>query len=476
MRRQGRYDAIVVGSGPNGLAAAVTLARAGRAVAVFEANETAGGGARSTELTLPGFTHDVCSAVHPLAAGSPFLRTLPLDQHGLEWIHPPAPLAHPFDDGTAVTLERSVEDTARALDDEDGARYQKLMRPLVDSWDSLAPELLAPLHLPSHPLALARFGMNALRSASGLARSRFEGERAKALFAGMAAHSILPLDKYGTAAFGLVLAMAGHAVGWPIPRGGSGSITNALVSHLRSLGGELFTGERIETIDELPRSRVVLCDLTPRGLIKVAGHRLPSSYRRRLERFRHGPAAFKLDWALGEPLPWRARECARAATVHLGGTLEEMALSERSAWEGRCAESPFVILVQPSLFDSTRAPADEHTLWAYCHVPNNSTFDMTERIENQIERFAPGFRDTVLARSVLTPAELERRNANLVGGDINGGAQDLSQLFARPVLSLNPYKTPVKGLYICSSSTPPGGGVHGMCGHLAARAALKELE
>lgn len=477
MKAGGSYDAVVIGAGPNGLAAALTFARAGRSVAVFEANETPGGGARSEELTLSGFTHDVCSAVHPLAAGSPFLRSLPLERHGLEWIHPPAPLAHPFDDGTAATLERSIEKTARTFaDEDDAASYAKLMRPLVDGWEALAPELLAPLHLPSHPLALARFGMSAIRTASGLARKRFRGERARALFAGMAAHSVLPLDVRPSAAFGLVLAMAGHAVGWPIPRGGSAMITSTLVSYLRSLGGELFTGARVESVDDLPRSRVVLCDLTPRGLIEVAGHKLPTSYRRRLERFSHGPAAFKLDWALSEPVPWRARECARAATVHLGGTLEEMERSERDAWEGRRTKSPFVILVQPSLFDPTRAPAGRHTLWAYCHVPNGSNFDMTEAIENQIERFAPGFRDTVLARSLITPADFERRNANLVGGDINGGAQDLAQLFARPVLSLNPYRTPARGLYICSSSTPPGGGVHGMCGHLAARAALKEME
>jgi phytoene dehydrogenase-like protein len=468
------YDAVVVGSGPNGLAAAITLAREGCRVVVFEANETLGGGARSAELTLPGFTHDLCSAVYPLAVGSPFFRTLPLQEHGLRWVHPPAPLAHPLDDGTAVVLERSVEETARGLG-EDAARYRKVFAPLVGDWEALTPELLAPAHLPRHPFKLARFGLRAIRSARAVALGAFRTPRARAFFAGNAAHSQLPLEKLATAAFGLVLGASAHAVGWPVARGGAQSLTDALVSYLRSLGGEVLAGVRVRSVDELPAARAVLCDLTPHGLLKIAGHKLPAAYRRRLERYRYGVAAYKLDWALGAPVPWRAEECARAATVHLGGTFDEIAASERDAWEGRHAEKPFVLVAQPSLFDQTRAPAGRHTLWAYCHVPLGSTFDMTERIERQIERFAPGFRERILARHATTPADFERRNANLVGGDINGGAQDLTQLFTRPVARLNPYTTPLKGLYLCSSSTPPGGGVHGMCGHLAARAALRSV-
>lgn len=463
------YDAIIIGSGPNGLAAAIRLAQAGRSVLVLEANETIGGGARSAELTLPGFTHDVCSAVHPLAAGSPFFRTLPLERHGLEWIHPHAPLAHPFDDGTAAVLERSIDATGATLG-TDAAAYRKLMNPLVADWHKLETALLAPPKLPRHPFALARFGWRALRSAKGLAENTFKGARARALFAGLAAHSMLPLEQTATAAFGLVLGITGHAIGWPAPRGGAQKITDALTAHLKTLGGEVVSDVRVKSIDELPPARVVLCDLTPRGLLRIAGHRLPTAYRRKLERYRYGVGAFKMDWALDEPVPWRAKECLRAGTIHLGGALDEIARAERAPWKGEHAEKPFVLLAQPSLFDSKRAPAGKHTLWAYCHVPNGYTFDMSERIENQIERFAPGFRDLILARSVMPPAELERRNANLVGGDINGGAQDIRQLFLRPTLRL--YSTPMNGLYICSSSTPPGGGVHGMCGYHAARSAL----
>lgn len=466
------YDAIVIGSGPNGLAAAITLARAGYSVLVREAGETVGGGARSAELTLPNFVHDICSAVHPLAVSSPFFRTLPLAEHGLEWIHPPAPLAHPLDDGTAVMLERSVEATSETLG-EDTAAYRKLFRPLVADWPKLEKALLGPLRPLGHPFALARFGFQAIRSAQGVAQSAFKGERARALFAGLAAHSMLPLDWLATAAFGLVLGITGHAVGWPVPRGGTQRIADALVSYLRSLGGEVITGARVESVDELPPSRAILCDVTPRQLLRIAGHRLPASYRRKLERYRYGVAAYKMDWALDGPIPWRAEECARAATVHLGGTLAEIASAESLPWKGEHAVRPFVLVAQQSLFDSTRAPAGKHTVWAYCHVPNGSQFDMAERIENQIERFAPGFRDRVLARSLMPPAELERHNSNLVGGDINGGAQDLRQLFVRPTLRL--YSTPAKGLYICSASTPPGGGVHGMCGYFAARAALSKL-
>ena len=468
------YDAVVVGSGPNGLAAAITMARAGRSVLVLEAREAIGGGCRSAELTLPGFVHDVCSAIHPLGLGSPFFKTLPLGDHGLEWIHPPAPVAHPLDDGTAVVIERSVEETAAGLG-PDAAAYRRLMGPLSTQWDALAPELLAPLHLPRHPLAMARFGLMAIRSASGFAQGRFRGDRARAVFAGIAGHSILPLERTATAAIGLVLGALTHAVGWPLPRGGSRRIADALAAHLRSLGGEIRTGSPVESLDARPPARAVLCDVTPRQLLKLAGDRLRGRYRRGLERYRYGPAAFKLDFALSGPIPWKAAECARAATVHLGGTLDEIAASEAAVGRGEHPDRPFVLLVQPSLFDASRAPAGRHTVWAYCHVPNGSTFDMRARIEAQIERFAPGFRDLVLARSVLTPARLQELNANYVGGDINGGAQDLGQMFTRPVARIVPYSTPVRGLYICSSSTPPGGGVHGMCGYHAARAALRAL-
>lgn len=464
------YDAIVIGSGPNGLAAAIALAQAGRKVLVREASETIGGSTRSMELTLPGFTHDVCSAVHPLAVGAPFFRTLPLEAHGLEWIHPPAPLAHPFDDGTAAVLERDIEATGETLGEEDAAAYDKLVRPFVEKWPQLSDELLRPIRLPRLPLLLARFGLSAIRSARGLAESSFRGERARSLFAGMAAHSMLPLEKAASASFGLVLGITGHAVGWPIPRGGSQKIADALASLLRSLGGEIETNARVDSIDDLPPARQILCDITPRQLLRIAGHQLPANFRRQLERYRYGLAAYKLDYALSAPVPWKAKECSRAATIHLGGTLAEIAASESAAWEGNHHEKPYVLVVQPSLFDDSRAPGDQHTLWAYCHVPNGSTFDMTLRVENQIERFAPGFRDLILARNVLSPAALEKHNANLVGGDINGGVQDLPQLFLRPTRGL--YKTPRQGLYLCSASTPPGGGVHGMCGYFAAQLAL----
>jgi phytoene dehydrogenase-like protein len=463
------YDAIVIGSGPNGLAAAITLARAGKSVCVYEANETIGGGTRSAELTLPGFIHDLCSAVHPLAVSSSFFRNLPLHEHGLEFIHPTVPLAHPLDDGSAVILNRSVEETAKNLE-ADSANYRKLMLPLVNDWQVLEIELLSPPHWSRHPISMMRFGLRALASARGLANRHFEGVRARALFAGLAAHSMLPLERIPSAAFGLVLGITGHAVGWPIPRGGSQKIADALASYLRSLGGEIVTRSRVESVEEVPQSRVILCDITPRQLLNIAGNRLPSTYKRKLENYRYGPAAFKIDWALAGPIPWTASECRGAGTVHLGGTLEEIAASEAAAWQGRHAERPFVLLSQPSVFDSTRAPVGKHTVWAYCHVPNGSTFEMTERIEDQIERFAPGFRALVLARNVMPPAELERRNANLVGGDINGGVQDIRQMFTRPTLQL--YSTPVRGLYICSSSTPPGGGVHGLCGYFAAKRAI----
>jgi phytoene dehydrogenase-like protein len=465
-------DAVVVGSGPNGLSAAVALARTGRRVTVLEGAETIGGGCRSEELTLPGFVHDTCSAVHALALASPFLSRLPLAEHGLELVHPGAPLAHPLDDGSAVLLERSVEETAVGLG-PDAEAYRRLFEPLVRTAPELMREILGPLRPPRHPVALARFAPVALRSAMGLARSRFEGERARALLAGCSAHSMLPLSSPASAAFGVVLMLSAHRVGWPVARGGSQRLADALASHLRSLGGAIETGRWVESLDEVAGFGATLVDVTPRQLLRLAGDRLPPGYARRLGRYRYGPGVFKLDWALDAPIPWAAPEVARAGTVHVGGTLEQMAASEQAAVRGEHSERPFVLLVQPSLFDDTRAPAGKQTAWAYCHVPSGSTRDMTDVIEGQVERFAPGFRDLIAARSALNSADIEHRNPNYVGGDINGGVQDLRQLFTRPVVRRVPYSTPVDGLYICSSSTPPGGGVHGMCGYFAARAACR---
>jgi phytoene dehydrogenase-like protein len=466
-------EAFVVGSGPNGLAAAIALAQAGRRVMVLEGEDTLGGGCRSAELTLPGFVHDTCSTVHALALASPFLSALPLAEHGFELAHPAAPLAHPLDDGSAVMLERSVEATARGLGPDESA-YRRLFGPLVRDARRLFGDLLAPLRPPRHPLLLSRFGLSGIRSAAGLARARFEGERARALLAGCCAHSILSLHAPISAAFGLVMAVSAHAVGWPVTRGGSQRLADALADHLRALGGVVETGRRVESLDELPGgARPLLLDLTPRGLLRVAGHRLPDGYRRRLGGYRYGPGVFKLDWALDGPIPWAAPEAARAGTVHLAGTLEEIVVSEEAASRGEHAERPFVLLVQPTGFDPSRAPAGKHTAWAYCHVPNGSTRDMTSAIEAQVERFAPGFAGMIAARSAMDSAEVERRNPNYVGGDIIGGVQDLRQLYTRPVARAVPYTTPLPDVFICSSSTPPGGGVHGMCGYWAARAALR---
>ena len=465
-------DAVVVGSGPNGLCAAIVLARAGCSVRLLEAEDTVGGGTRSAELTLPGFVHDICSAIHPWPLASPFMRTLPLREHGVELIHPPAPLAHPLDDGSAAVLERSLEATSRSFG-RDGDAYTELMAPLVARADALLASTLGPLRPPRHPILLGRFGLSAVRSAVALAESRFEGRHARALFGGMAAHSMLSLRQPVSAAAGLMLGVVGHAYGWPLVRGGSQKIADALHSHLRSLGGELETGRRVSSIDELPSARAILLDVTPRQLTHMAGHSLPPRYVRQLERYRYGPGVFKVDWALEGPVPWTAEDCARAATVHVGGMLAEIADAEDAVQRGEHPKRPFVLVAQQSLFDPTRAPEGKHTLWGYCHVPNGSTFDMTERIEAQIERFAPGFGERILARSVMSTAEIERGNANYVGGDINGGVQDLRQLFARPTLRPSPYSTPAEELYVCSSATPPGGGVHGMCGYFAARAALR---
>jgi phytoene dehydrogenase-like protein len=471
-------DALVVGSGPNGLAAAITLARAGCSVVVLEAAERAGGGTRSEELTLPGFVHDVCSAMHPLAVASPFFAAQPLAGHGLAWKHPDAPAAHPMPDGSAVVVERSLEATAAALG-PDAAAWRRLAAPLVDHWGEVSASILGPLlRVPPHPLALARFGLRALWPATLLARHTFGTDRARAVFAGLAAHAILDLRAPMTASFGLTFVATAHTAGWPLAVGGSQRIADALVSYLRSLGGEIVLRHPVDSLGDLPPARALLFDTTPRQLVAIAGDRLDAGYRRRLQRFRYGPGAFKIDYALDGPVPWAAEEVARAGSVHVGGTMEEIAAAEAEVARGGHPERPFVLCTQPSLFDETRAPSGRHTFWAYSHVPNGSTVDMTEAIETQIERFAPGFRDRILQRHVMSPAAIEARNRNYVGGDIAGGSHGGLQLLARPVLSTHPYTMPLRGrlAYLCSSSTPPGAGVHGMCGWWAAQAALMDLK
>ncbi|TMB75886.1 MAG: NAD(P)/FAD-dependent oxidoreductase [Chloroflexi bacterium] len=465
-------DAVVVGSGPNGLAAAIAIARAGRSVAVYEANEDIGGGSRSRELTRPGFVHDVCSAFHPMAAASPFFSRLELERHGLHWIHPDAPLAHPLDDGSAAVLWRSLDLTAQGLG-RDGDAWRDLFGPTVERWKDLVGEALGPLlHVPRHPVVLARFGFVAMRSARHVVH-RFRDEPARALFAGIAAHSFLPFEAAFSSSAGMLLGAAAQTVGWPIARRGSGAITDALASVLREHGGTITTNKRVQQMSDLPSARAYLFDTSPVALELIAGERLSSGYRRAVRRYRRGPGVFKVDYALDGPIPWRAKACLRAGTVHVGGTFDDIANAEREVWKGHAPERPFVLVGQQSLFDETRAPAGKHTVWAYCHVPNGSTVDMTERIEAQLERFAPGFRERVLARHVMTPTDVERDNANNIGGDIANGAHTLPQLFMRPRWAIDPYATSASDLYLCSAATPPGGGVHGMCGYHAARSALR---
>ena len=465
------YDAVIVGSGPNGLAAGALLAREGWRVLIAEAAATLGGGTRTQALTLPGFLHDVCSAVHPTGAASPCFRKLDLVSEGLQWVHPEVPLAHPLDHGQAAVLHRDLESTAAGLG-SDAERYRRFFGPLVQQAEALFQDVFDPLRPPRHPLRMAGFGLRALPPASWLARTAFKTEAARALLAGNAAHSVLPLDAPLTSAIAVMLQFCAHAVGWPVARGGSQSITEALHRILLRHGGECVTGWRVRSLTDLPPSRVVLFDTSPRLLAEIAGEALPSSYRQRLLRYRHGPGVFKIDYALSEPVPWSHPECRRAGTVHVGGTLSEIAEAERLTCAGHAPENPFVLVSQPSLCDPTRAPTGQHTLWAYCHVPNGSTIDMRERIERQIERFAPGFRDTILAAHTLDCAGMENHNPNYHGGDVVGGMTDWRQLLTRPVARLSPWSTPNPRLFLCSASTPPAGGVHGMCGAHAVRAVL----
>lgn len=467
------FDAVVVGSGPNGLAAAIAIQQQGLSVLLLEGKAEIGGGLRSAELTLPGFVHDICSAIHPLAIGSPFFNTLPLEEHGLKYAFPDIAAAHPFDNGTAALLKSSLKETAAALG-ADQQTYLDLFEPLLNDWPNIAADVLGPLTFPKHPIAMAKFGLNALSSASYLAK-RFKTKEAKGLWAGMAAHSIQPLSNLSTSAIGLVLMTAAHLKGWPIPLGGSKEIANALASYFISLGGKIETGRYIKSLNELPSAKTVLFDVTPKQLLQIAGHKFSNIYKWQLERYRYGVGVFKIDWALDGQVPFSNPDAQKAGTVHLGNTIAEIALSEQLCWQGKHADKPFVLLAQQSLFDTSRAPAGKHTAWAYCHVPAGSTKDMTDSIEQQVERFAPGFKARILAKRTMNTAQIEAYNPNYIGGDINGGVIDIGQIFTRPALRSSPYRTSAKGIYICSSSTPPGGGVHGMCGYHAAKRALKDV-
>ena len=467
MPKRESYDAVVVGAGPNGLAAAITLGRRFDAVLLLEAKETVGGGTRSAALTLPGFVHDVCSTVQPLSLASPFFRRLDLQKSGLEWIQPEIPLAHPFEDGSALFLHRSLAVTADAMG-PDGKAYRRLLQPFVDHQERLLSDILKPLHIPENPLLMSRFALHALRSLRNFVEAEFQSGRTRALFAGLAAHAMIPVERTATAAFAIVLAALAHSVGWPVIQGGSQRLADALADRFRSSGGEIVTGRRIAAAFQMPRAVFYFFDVTPRQLLDIDGLGLSDRYRRRLARFRYGPGVCKVDWALREPIPWTAEICRRAGTVHLGASLEEISASLRDVAAGATPSSPYVVLAQQSLFDPSRAPAGGHTAWAYCHAPHGSTADLSRIVEAKIERYAPGFRKAILAKHVLSAAAMEQYNANYVGGDINGGVQDLLQLYTRPVAALNPYRTSSPHIYLCSSSTPPGGGVHGLCGHFAA--------
>ncbi len=467
------FDAIIVGSGPNGLAAAIHLQQNGLSVLILEAKSEIGGGLRSAELTLPGFTHDICSAIHPLAVGSPFFQQLPLANHGLQYIYPEIAAAHPFDNGTAAVLKQSITETAKLLGSDEQV-YLKLIQPIVNDWPNIAADVLGPLHYPKHPLAMARFGLSALTSATHLSKL-FKTEEAKGLLAGMAAHSMLPLSKITTSAIALVLMANGHLKSWPIPKGGSNRIANALASYFISIGGKIETNTYVKSLEELPSSHAVLFDISPKQLLQIAGHKFSSLYKWQLERYRYGMGVFKVDWALDGPIPFMAEECKKAGTIHIGNTIDAITKSEQQTWDGQHSDKPFVLLAQQSVFDPSRAPEGKHTAWAYCHVPNGSKVDMTNAIENQVERFAPGFKGLILAKHTMSPAQMEEYNPNYIGGDINGGVIDIGQLFTRPALRWSPYKTSAKGIYICSASTPPGGGVHGMCGYNAAQKVLKDI-
>ena len=467
------FDAVVIGSGPNGLSAAITLQQAGLSVLLVEGKDTIGGGLRTAELTLPGFLHDVCSAIHPMAAISPFLSSLPLAQHGLQLIYPEVAAAHPLDDGSAAVLKKSLEETALSLG-SDADTYLRLMRPVVAGFSSLVPDILGPLRFPKHPLVMARFGLDALTSAMHLAK-RFHTPQARGLWAGMAAHAIQPLSNLTSSAIGLVLLASAHAQGWPVPKGGSVAIANALASYFIAIGGKIETGTYIRTLSQLPAARALIFDVTPRQLLEIARDRFSAFYKWQLQRYRYGMGVFKIDWALDGPIPFTAPACRQAGTVHLGNTLEEIAADELASYRGLHPKKPFVLLAQQSLFDTSRAPEGKHTAWAYCHVPHGSKADMTTIIENQVERVAPGFKKIILAKHTMNTAQIEAYNPNYIGGDINGGIIDIGQLYTRPALRWSPYKTSAKGIYICSSSTPPGGGVHGMCGYHAAKKALKDV-
>jgi phytoene dehydrogenase-like protein len=467
------FDVVVVGSGPNGLAAAITMQAAGLSTLIIEAKETIGGGLRTAELTLPGYKHDVCSAIHPMGSGSPFFNKIPLDRYGLKYIHPPYAVAHPFDDGSAATVETSLENTASLLG-HDNKAYQQLIKPLVSKWPSIAADVLGPIGIPKSPVPFINFGLKAVQSAHSISK-RFTTKEAKGLWAGVAGHSLQPLTNVTSAAIGLVLLTQAHLGGWPMPQGGSQQIANALAEHFVALGGRIETNQRISSLSQLPSYHALLLDVTPKQLLELAGHRFSSVYKWQLSTYKYGMGVFKIDWALDSPVPFTNEKARSAGTVHLGNTYEEIAYSEQTTWKGKHAETPYVLLAQQSIFDPSRAPIGKHTAWAYCHVPNGSTVNMTQVIENQVERFAKGFKDRILAKHVMNTAALQNYNANYIGGDINGGAINLTQLFTRPALRSSPYRTSTRGIYICSASTPPGGGVHGMCGYHSAKRALQDI-